>query len=988
MDDSGAGKKDPAGQSTVLRLVVDGHFLDRSLTLETTVNDTGAWVFDGTAHLDLSLGDVLHKIISQEFPAGHETGLTVLPSHGDVVLDTLTVRYRTKPEVLSAQGSIDLRPDDGPNLALDIVFARAGSVPDGEGASGSAAVVLGLQSRGRIDLSSLAGSESGIIGQFLGGLSLDQLGVFYASDDIAATSGDLFGEHGGAPHAFAKGPSFSARLGIGESFTDILLPSLKEPPVSTTDEAGEALPLVGPEAPKPPVPADAKADGPMRYWKDLDKTLGPLQVRRIGGEWTDGKLGILLDASVSLLGLEIGLSGLCVRVQPSKLTSLTFADLDFGLDGLELDFVRGPVAISGMLLKTRQGARIGYAGMASIRAGTFSIAAIGAYSTTAEGKAAFFIFGAFSGLLGGPPCFVVEGIAAGFGYNRAINLPDIDSVQDFPLVSIVRGQSPGKATSVMQDPEKDFPAVTGQYWIAAGVKFSSFKLIETFALVTVQFGTRFEIALLGVATMRQPPAPAKPTLVYVEMAMKVRFAPDDGLLLVAAQLTTNSYLFDPSCKLTGGFAFCVWFKPSNPTLPDHSGDFVVTLGGYHPKFQPPDHYPRVPRVGFNWLLPHCGVTITGEAYFALTPSFLMAGARFSVVFRSGDFSAWFEVHADFLIGWAPLHYEAEVGIRIGAAFVLRIGSIKITLSFELQALLRIWGPPFAGEAYVNLGIVAFTIPIGDRTAPRKVPILPMQDFKDHFLPERPLSIAITAGLIEEQTGERSGAAPFAIVNPTDLRLSIESFVPISDRMLWNGVALADAPAACHLGIRPMGPGSLKSSLDLTLMHGAAKAEGMAFRTLLKNVPEALWSPTPMPDDRTSATLKSNVIGGVPMGIQILPAECRKFHSNTVAISISQTGITLQAAPDATMEHAPFIEPINRQQRFRAAWKSPDAKTIDAIRAAGFDLPGDVIKLTQGDAGWLPEQPSVSASEPADPDLWIGVPFLVGIDQLPPQTHKA
>ena len=35
--------------------------------------------------------------------------------------------------------------------------------------------------------------------------------------------------------------------------------------------------------------------GPLRYWKPVNKTFGPLELRRIGGEW-DGKaskLGIL-----------------------------------------------------------------------------------------------------------------------------------------------------------------------------------------------------------------------------------------------------------------------------------------------------------------------------------------------------------------------------------------------------------------------------------------------------------------------------------------------------------------------------------------------------------------------------------------------------------------------------------------------------------------------------------------------------------------------
>ena len=33
------------------------------------------------------------------------------------------------------------------------------------------------------------------------------------------------------------------------------------------------------------------------------------------------------------------------------------------------------------------------------------------------------------------------------------------------------------------------------------------------------------------------------------------------------------------CELTGGFAFCVWLPPTDPTVTNRAGDFVLTLGG-------------------------------------------------------------------------------------------------------------------------------------------------------------------------------------------------------------------------------------------------------------------------------------------------------------------------------------------------------------------------------------------------------------------------
>ena len=51
-----------------------------------------------------------------------------------------------------------------------------------------------------------------------------------------------------------------------------------------------------------------------------------------------------------------------------------------------------------------------------------------------------------------------------------------------------------------------------------------------------------------------------------------------------AQLTDNSWLLHESVRLTGGFAFVTWFAGPN------KGQFVLTMGGYHPDFHR-DGYP-------------------------------------------------------------------------------------------------------------------------------------------------------------------------------------------------------------------------------------------------------------------------------------------------------------------------------------------------------------------------------------------------------------
>ena len=57
------------------------------------------------------------------------------------------------------------------------------------------------------------------------------------------------------------------------------------------------------------------------------------------------------------------------------------------------------------------------------------------------------------------------------------------------------------------------------------------------------------------------------------------------MIWVQAQLTDNSWLLYPDVRLTGGFAYVIWFTGA------HAGEFVLTMGGFHPDFHR-DGYPR------------------------------------------------------------------------------------------------------------------------------------------------------------------------------------------------------------------------------------------------------------------------------------------------------------------------------------------------------------------------------------------------------------
>src|SRR5204863_4455972 len=86
-------------------------------------------------------------------------------------------------------------------------------------------------------------------------------------------------------------------------------------------------------------------------------------------------------------------------------------------------------------------------------------------------------------------------------------LPPIDKVEKFPLVAAASkdtnpfGPDP-KIPDFIQGMGDAVRVAIGQNWIAAGVRFTSFKILDSFALLTVSFGTRFQVGLLGLSTNR------------------------------------------------------------------------------------------------------------------------------------------------------------------------------------------------------------------------------------------------------------------------------------------------------------------------------------------------------------------------------------------------------------------------------------------------------------------------------------------------------
>lgn len=492
-------------------------------------------------------------------------------------------------------------------------------------------------------------------------------------------------------------------------------------------------------------------------WLPINKNFGPLHCRKIGLKLDSAslRLSVDYDGDVALAGLDIDLEDLSIGIPLD--TPLELNAYSLALKGLDVSFEGGPVELAGGLFKNGEGTATEYVGLAVVKSQAFTISGVGAYTIIDSTSPSLFVFALLDKDLGGPSWFYVTGLALGFGFNRALVLPALDTLPAYPLVAgacdktYFAGQTDPHLA--LQRMDAYIPPTRGSYWLAVGVRFTSFRLIESFALLTVEFGGQTQIALLGKSTLDVKEGEL--LLAHVEMALLARFDPDAGAISVCAQLTPVSYLFSKSCRLTGGFAFYSWYKDP------HEGDFVVTLGGYNPHFLRPDHYPDVPRLGFNWQVSD-NICIKGTAYYALTPHAIMAGGALEATWQSGDLSAWFNAQADFLIEWKPFSYYADMNVNIGVRYRLHLLFTTVSLTVSVGVGLEMWGPPFGGAAHIDLSVVSFTISLGP--AQRHDPV-DWSKFKEAFLPQQPsgpLHLALSGGPGSEPRPVRSSYCYTAI----------------------------------------------------------------------------------------------------------------------------------------------------------------------------------------------------------------------------------
>ncbi len=587
-------------------------------------------------------------------------------------------------------------------------------------------------------------------------------------------------------------------------------------------------------------------------WVPVELKFSVFTIHRLGVGFDGEKITLALEAELSAGAFQLSLTGLSLSVAVREI-----AVPDFGLSGLSVGFRNPALSISGGFKRYVQEGRNFYEGILLVGVKGIQIFLVGSYS---EGS--FLAYGLVHAKIGGPPAFTVTGLAVGFGYNKYLRLPDISEVERYPLVeaAVNTKVSSGELLNKMQE---EITLSKGQNFLAAGVSFESFGMVSSFALLTVSFGRHLEVALLGISEIKVPPRTKKEPIAQAKLGLKAAFLPEQGVFSAEAQLLSDSYVLSSKCKLTGGFALYFWFGG------EHKGDFVISLGGYRDGYQKPAHYPEVPRIGFVWDI--SALKISGEMYFALTPSAVSAGGKLEAVYKQGELRAWFTAYVDIEMGWKPFYYDFSVVVSLGASITLNLWLFSHTFTLEMSVDLHIYGPEFGGIAHVKWWVISFTISFdenkGERGSGKKIE---WQEFKESFLKlqsaektnatdgEQILTINAAEGVVGK-IGEKG--AQTEVLNADSARFVVESLIPSAD-IEFNR---RQAASTEKLGVLPMGKVTLVSRLSIRITYGQTdqnreKQVECSTEEIRQNVPKALWSKEEKSTDDTEELINDALLG--------------------------------------------------------------------------------------------------------------------------------
>ena len=292
--------------------------------------------------------------------------------------------------------------------------------------------------------------------------------------------------------------------------------------------------------------------------------------------------------------------------------------------------------------------------------------------------------------------FTLLGVGGLLGLNRSMLLEPIASgIRTGAINSIVFPPDPvANAPRIISDLRTYFPPREGTFLIGPMVKIGW----GTPTLISLSFGIIIEIpgnvAIVGVLRIILPEENAPIITINVAFIGALEF--DKSRFWFFAAMFDSRILF---MTMEGEMGLLMDFS-DNP-------NFVLSVGGFHPEFNPPAlPFPNPRRIHIDVLrTPLARITV--ENYFAITSNTVQFGARAEFFYGIDAFSLHGNFSFDALFQFSPFHFIIDISFSLGMD-VFGTGVFTVTLKLKLS------GPaPWEarGTATLSIDLWLFSIDI-------------------------------------------------------------------------------------------------------------------------------------------------------------------------------------------------------------------------------------------------------------------------------------
>ena len=292
--------------------------------------------------------------------------------------------------------------------------------------------------------------------------------------------------------------------------------------------------------------------------------------------------------------------------------------------------------------------------------------------------------------------FTLLGVGGLLGINRIVNIDALkEGIRTGSVESVMFPEDViANAPRIISDLRQFFPTQEGVFLIGPMAKIGW----GTPTLVSVSLGVILEfpsvnITILGVIKVILPDEQAD--ILRLQVNFIGRFEPSNKLLWFYAELFDSRVLF---ITLEGGMGLLVnWGDDAN---------FVVSIGGFHPQYNPPPlPFPEPPRIAVS-ILNESYARVRIEGYFAVTSNSVQFGARAEIFFGVSAFKVEGHLGFDALFQFNPFFFSFSLSFSLSVK-VFGIGLFSVGFSGLLE------GPTpwhIKGKGSISLLFFSISVP--------------------------------------------------------------------------------------------------------------------------------------------------------------------------------------------------------------------------------------------------------------------------------------